>query len=268
MFGKISFLKKVIIELVLLIIAAVWMFPIVQMVVKSFTMEGFGNYITVLTKAPVSVPISTLNSLIIAVTVSVLVFAVVSLAAYAFAKMEFKLKNLFYYMLLACLAVPPAAICTPLFSTIKSFGLINTLGAVIFPVLAFQAPFALLILRNYFDTIPNDIIEAARIDGAGSFKILYMIMMPLAKPGFVNVMILTFINAWNEYLIPLLVLNKPARYTVTLAVTQFSGSVHQTPAMVGQLYAALVMMAIPTISIYVYGQRYIQDGLTAGAVKS
>lgn len=268
MFVRISKFPKIVIESVLIFLSVLWLFPIVQMVMKSFTVEGMGNYVTVLTKAPVSVPLSTLNSLLIAFSVSLLEVIIVSLAAYAFSKMRFRFKNFFYYALLACLAVPPAAISTPLFSTIKSFGLINTLGAVIFPILAFQAPFALLILRNFFDTIPSDIIEASLIDGAGSLRILYNVMMPLAKPAFVNVIILTFINGWNEYLIPLLFINKPEKYTITLAVTQFSGSVHQTPAMVGQLYAALVMMAIPAILIYIFAQSYIQDGLTAGAVKS
>lgn len=265
--NRLSRFQKLFVQLMLALFAVIWLYPLTQMVTQSLRGKGIENYISVLTKSRVSIPKSIYNSFIISITTCILALVIVSLGAYAFSKMKFKFKDTLYYMLLACLAIPPAAISVPLFFTVKGFGL-NSQLAVIFPLLAFQSPFALLILRNYFDTIPGALIEAAHIDGAKSFTIFTHIMIPLTKPALVNILILTFINSWNEYLIPLLVVRKLDDYTVTLATSQFTGSIHQTPEMVGQLYASLVMMSIPTILIYIFAQKYLQAGLTAGAVKS
>jgi raffinose/stachyose/melibiose transport system permease protein len=169
--------------------------------------------------------------------------------------------------ILACLAVPPAAMMSPLFISIKTIGLMNSYAAIILPLVAFNAPFMLMILKNYFDTIPDSLLEAAKLDGASRSSIYRCIILPLGIPAVVNTLVLTFIYSWNDFLMPLLFVRKESMYTVTLAASFFMAAKNQTPAMVAQLYAALVLMTIPSIIIYLAGQRYFIGGLTAGAVK-
>ena len=256
------------IQLVLLLFVAIWLAPLLVAVVKSLNVNGLGNYITVLQSPKMSVVRVVLNSFFIAVVTGSILTVIVSLAAFAFSKMQFAGKNILYYMLLVCLTIPFASVISPLFFTVKRLGLFGSYFSLILPMAAFQAPFLLLILKNYFDTIPNDLLEAARIDGASGLRVLYNIMIPLGKPALVNIMVLSFISSWNEYFIPLLFVRKKDMYTVTLATTFFTGSKFQTPEMVAQLYATLIMMTLPSIIIYMFAQRYMQEGMTAGALKS
>ena len=268
MYAKIKLHQKIIIQVVLLALALLWLAPLTVAVVQSLDINGLGNYIAVLQHPKVHLGRVVFNSFFIATTTTLLLVVIVSLAAFAFSKMDFPFKNILYYALLVCLTIPIASVMTPLFVTVRSFGLMNTYFSLILPIAAFQAPFLLLILRNYFDTIPNDLLEAATIDGASSLQVLYHIMIPLGVPALVNIMVLGFVNSWNEYFIPLLFVRKEELYTVTLAATYFTGSKFQTPEMVAQLYATLLIITIPSIVFYLFTQRYMQEGLTAGAVKS
>jgi len=268
MFSHLRISQKVVIQVILIFISVIWIVPLFTAVVESLKIGGFNNYLLVLNHPKISLPRVTYNSFFIATVSCLAVTFMVALAGYAFSKMQFKGKSIFYYSLLVCLAIPPAAILTPLLITTKVLGLMDTHIAVILPVVALQLPFMLMIVKNYFDTIPSPILEAARIDGCTSFKVFYMIIVPLAKPALINALVLTFISAWNEYLIPLLFIRKPAKYTVTLATTYFSGGMHQTPDLLAQQYAALILISLPSIVVYIFCQKYMQAGLTAGAVKS
>lgn len=178
------------------------------------------------------------------------------------------MRPVLYYALLACLAIPPAAVISPLFVTAKTLGIMNSYWAVILPLAAFNAPFMLLIIKNYFDTVPDSILEAATIDGCSRFRMYYTIMIPLGLPAILNVAVLTFIYSWNDFLMPLMFIREKSMFTVTLASQFFSGTVNQTPEMVAQLYAALILMTIPSLILYFFSQRFLKAGLTAGAVKS
>ncbi len=268
MYAKLRNHQKILIQTALLIMILVWLAPLSVAAVKSLNIKGLGNYIAVLNSPQVNILRAVFNSFFVAFVTGCILTVVVSLAAFAFSKMKFAFKDLFFYALLVCLTVPFASVISPLFLTVKRFGLMNSYFALILPMAAFQAPFLLLILKNYFDTIPNDLLEAARIDGASGLRVLYNVMIPLGIPALVNIMVLSFINSWNEYFIPLLFVRQKNMYTVTLATTFFTGSKFQTPEMVAQLYAALIMMTLPSILIYIFAQRYMQEGLTAGAVKS
>lgn len=268
MFSYLKTRHKILIEIIIVLFAILWIAPLATALTQSLKIQGFHNYWLILHHPKINVLLVTYNSFFISIISSLSVAILISLAAYAFSKMEFKGKNILYYALLTCLAIPPAAILAPMFITTKRLGLMNSLFAVIIPVIALQIPFMLLILKNYFDTIPTALLEAARIDGCHSFRILYIIVLPLAKPAIVNVLVLTFINAWNEYLIPLLFIRKTQLYTVTLASTYFTGAMHQTPADLAQQYAALVLITVPSVLVYIFCQKYLQAGLTAGAVKS
>lgn len=268
MFSQLRKAKNLAVLAILTILAVIWAYPVAHSIMESLKINGFKNYIMVINHPEVHYFRVLFNSLFISVCASILVGIFVALAAYAFSKMEFRFKNFFYYSLLACLAIPPAAVMTPLFFTTKTLHLMDTYWSLILPLVAFNAPFMLLVVKNYFDTIPNSILEAAEIDGSSSFRTFITIIMPLGVPAMVNILVLTFVYAWNDYLIPLLFVRKESLYTVTLATSYFTATKNQTPEMVAQLYAALVLMTIPSILIYLFSQRYLQNGLTAGAIKN
>lgn len=252
---------------VLVILMIIWFYPIVTAVVESLKIKGLGNYLAVIKFPRVNYFRVVFNSFVIASFTSFIVTLIASLGAYAFSKIPFRGSSFLYTALLVCLAIPPAAMMSPLFISIKSLGLMNRYASLILPMVAFNAPFMLLILKNYFDTIPDSLLEAAHLDGASRSIIYSKIMLPLGIPAIVNSIVLTFIYSWNDFLIPLLFVRKESMYTVTLAASFFTAAKNQTPEMVAQLYAALVLMTIPTIIIYLAGQRYFVGGLTAGAVK-
>ena len=195
------------------------------------------------------------------------VTVITALAAFAFSKMKFAGSKIIYGAILACLAVPVAAVTTPLFVTIKNLGLLDSKFGVIIPLIAFNAPMMLLMLKNYFDTIPNELLESTRIDGASSFRIWYEFMLPLSVPMIANVLVLTFIYSWNDYLIPLLVIRSEENYPVTLAAQYFMSSTYQSPVDVARIYAVMMLLTFPSILVYLFSQKYLVAGAVAGAVK-
>jgi raffinose/stachyose/melibiose transport system permease protein len=253
---------------VLILFFLIWMYPIYIAVTKSFAINGVGNYLDVLNNPNVHYFQVIGNSMTIALATAVIVIAVTSLAGYAFAKMHFKGKEVLYFLLLACLAVPIASVTMPMFFTVKSLHLLNTFGGVILPLVAFNSIIMLLLMRSYYEGIPDEIIEAANMDGAGSLGVYLRIMLPLSTPIIATVGVLTFVYSWNEYLIPLLFIRDEANYTVTIAATYFMDSRNQSPEQIAQLYAALILMTIPSVIVYLLSQRYLQAGITAGSVKS
>ncbi|MGH4140083.1 carbohydrate ABC transporter permease [Clostridium sp.] len=267
MYGNLTRLKKFIIYLVILFFSIIWIYPIAKSVIQSLQIKGLDNYASVINNPELNYFRVIFNSLFISISTATIVTITASLAAFGFSKMEFRYKSLLYYMLLACLAIPPVAVMTPLFYTVKTLKMTNSYGALILPLVAFNAPFMLMILKNYFDTIPNEIIEAASIDGCSQLSIYKIIMLPLGIPAMINVGVLTFIYSWNDFLIPLLFVREKSMYTVTIATSFYTSTKNQTPEMVAQLYAALILMSLPSILLYMFSQRYLQDGLTSGAIK-
>ncbi|MGH4039168.1 MAG: carbohydrate ABC transporter permease [Sphaerochaeta sp.] len=259
--------KHVIMYIVLIFFAVIWISPIFVAIEKSLQVTGFKSYISVLTYDKINYFKVVLNSLIIAVSTASVVVLISSLAAYAFSKMKFIGSKVLYLLFLGCLAVPAAAVTMPLFSTIKNLGLIDTRLGVILPLIAFNTPMMLLMITNYFNSIPNSLLESAKIDGANSFIVYRIIIMPLAIPIIANVLVLTFIYSWNEYLMPLLVVRTEGKYTVTLAAQYFMSTTFQSPADVAKIYAAMLLLTLPSIVVYMFSQKYLQAGLTAGAIK-
>lgn len=245
----------------------IWLYPIINGISESLKIRGVENYLAVIHHPKVNYFRVVGNSLLVSVSTSIIVTLIASLGAYGFSKLAVRHGNAIYTAILLCLAVPPAAMMSPLFISMKQLGLMNKYASMILPMVAFNAPFMLMIIKNYFDTIPDSLLEAASIDGASSWLSYWKIMLPLGVPALVNTLVLTFIYAWNDFLIPLLFVRKESMYTVTLAASYFTAAKNQTPEMVAQLYAALILMTIPSILIYLAGQRYFQSGLTSGAVK-
>lgn len=265
---KMKLSVKILIYIVLTFFLILWLYPILVAVGKSLNVNGLANYAAVLNHPKVNYFRVVFNSLTISIGTAVIVMAITTLGGYAFSKMQFKGKNVIYILLLACLAVPVAAVTMPLFFTVKNLGVMGTYAGVILPLVAFNSPMMLLVVRNYFDGIPNEIIEAATIDGCTKFQIYRKLLLPLSVPILANVGVLTFVYSWNDYLVPLLFVRDESHYTVTLAATYFMETRSQTPEMMAQLYAALIMMTIPSVIVYLFSQKYLQSGITAGAVKS
>lgn len=261
-------IPTIIMYAVLILVMLIWLFPIYTAISKSFDIKGWGNYWFVITTPQVHYGRVVLNSLMISLATAVIVVLLTSLAGYAFAKMHFRGSKVFYVLLLSCMAVPIASVTMPLFFTIKTFHLINTYMGLVLPMVAFNALQMLLLWRNYFEGIPDEILEAARVDGCGSFKIYASILLPLSAPMIATTGVLTFVYSWNEYLIPLLIMRDPLKYPVTLASTYFMEGKMQTPEMAAQMYAALILMTVPSVIVYLISQHWLQAGVTAGSVKS
>jgi raffinose/stachyose/melibiose transport system permease protein len=255
------------IQVVLSLLAVIWMYPITLSLFQSFKIDGINNYIEVLKNPNINYLRVLFNSMFISVSVTLLVLILTSLAGFAISKMNFRFKDVVYYSLLACLSLPPIAIISPIFFTVKQLGLMDTYAAVILPIVAFQAPFILLLVKNYFDHIPDSLLEAAVIDGSSTFRALFVVIIPLGMPVIINGAVLTFIGAWNEFLLPLLFVRDNDMFTIPLTTNFYLSTMNQTPKMVAQMYASLILMTIPSIIIYVISQKHLHAGLTAGAVK-
>ncbi len=204
------------------------------------------------------------NSAIITVVTTILVLACAALAAYAFSRLRFFLKQYWYPLFLMGLTLPVVVVLVPLFQIEKSLHLFNTYGALILPYTGFGLPFAILLCKNYFDSVPREMEEAAMVDGASRFRIFLSIILPLTKPALATVAIFQAVAAWNEFLFALLFMTQDAMRTVPLAIIPYIGQFgNQTEYM----FAMLMVITVPPVAIFIALQRYFVSGLTAGAIK-
>ncbi|MHA6669837.1 carbohydrate ABC transporter permease [Homoserinimonas sp. A447] len=254
--------SRILLQFLLTIMIVPFVFPLVAMVQGSFAGLGWGNYEAVLSIP--SLPRYFLNSLIIAVATIAIVFFCTLLAAFGFSKLRIPAKELFYWLLLVGLTLPEIVLITPLFATAAATGLYDTLLAVILPTAALQIPFTVLIVRNFFDGIPDELFEAARVDGASTFRTFLSIVVPLSRPIAATVVILTLITSWNAYLLPLVFLQSADNQTVTLLGQFFVGEFTNDQT---KILAGSVITALPTVLAYIFLQRYFERGLAAGALK-
>ncbi|MBQ0001256.1 MAG: carbohydrate ABC transporter permease, partial [Clostridiales bacterium] len=185
-------------------------------------------------------------------------------AGFGFAKMKFAGKELFYWLILLAMTLPEVILLTPLYTTFNKLGLTSTFLSVILPSAALQLPFTIILTRNFQEGIPNELMEAATIDGATTFQIFAKLIVPLSKPIASSVIMLTLINAWNAYLLPLIFLLKPSMQTVTLLPTYFQGEFTNDQT---KILAAAVITALPEIIAYLCMQKNFEKGMSAGALK-
>lgn len=258
---------RVIMYAVLVLLLVLWVYPIAVAIFKSVSVGGWHNYSVVLHHPTFNYWSAIGNSFLMAGVSALVIIAISSPGGYAFSKMEFPGRNVLYYGLLACLAVPVAALVTPLFSSLNKLGLRDTYTGVIIPLIAFNVLMMLMMMRNHFDSIPDELIEAATLDGASPFRIFHSVMLPLSGPALANVGVLSFVYCWNEYLLPNLLLTTPGKFPVTVAISLLQSD-RMSLEQISQLYAGLVLMTIPSVIVYLFSQRYLQAGITAGAVKS
>jgi multiple sugar transport system permease protein len=206
------------------------------------------------------------NSAIVAFMTTALSLIVGSFCAYALARLRIKFKFLILATILTITTFPQITIAAPIFKLWRDIGLYNTLTGLIIPYLTFALPLSIYILTSFFREIPRDLEEAALVDGATNFQAFYKVVVPLAAPGLATAGILTFIAAWNEFLLAITLTSTPAKRTVPAAIAFFTGST-QFEQPLGTISAASVTISIPLIIMVLVFQKRIVAGLTAGAVK-
>lgn len=204
-----------------------------------------------------------LNSAVVTASSVLLVVAVGALAGFGLAQHRFRGSGAVLIMLLSGIMLAPAAIIVPLYDLIVRMGLLNSYYALIGPYAALGMPAAVLLYRNAFLGLPRELSEAAKIDGAGSFRVFSSIYLPLVKTTTVTVVILQGLAAWNDYLLALLFMTEDNRETVQLAFIAFQGQYFSS---VPKQFAVMALVMLPVVAVFVVGQRAFVSGLTAGAV--
>ena len=255
--------KNIKIHIILIVFGGLISIPFLIMLYSSFRNGGVQNYIT-----PLSNPYFArgfLNSIIITIPSVLLVLFISSLTGFALSKLNLIGKEIIFPIFLLGLMLPIAAIIVQLFLLIIRLNLINNHLAVILPVVSLTMPFGLLVIKNYMDDIPNDIVDASVIDGCSPFTIYSRVVLPLSLPALAAVTIFSFLNAWNEFLLPLVALRKNDLFPVTKIPTFFLGQFARHYHM---FFASFVIITLPVVVVYVFLQKYFIKGLTAGAIKS
>jgi multiple sugar transport system permease protein len=206
------------------------------------------------------------NSAIVALVTTALSLVVGAFCAYALARLRMRRKFLILAIVLSISTFPQIAIAAPIFKLWRDIGLYNTIPGLVIPYLTFALPLTIYILTSFFKEIPKDLEEAALVDGATNFEAFRKVVVPLAAPGLATAGILTFIAAWNEFLLAITLTSSTNARTVPAAIAFFTGST-QFEQPLGTISAASVVISIPLILLVLFFQKRIVAGLTAGAVK-
>jgi len=267
--------------LILFVIVAVMFVPIVILVFGSLKTTGemyshpyaipnpphWENIVTILTTSTFWTMLR--NSLLVMVGTTTGVVLVCSMAAFVFARLEFRGKGGFFNLFTLGLMFPITVAILPVYFVLRQMNelgikMIDSLWGVIAVQMAFQLSANILILRNFFTAIPVELQDASYIDGCNNFDFFWRVLLPLAKPALAAVAALTMIVSWNDLLTPLVILNSDELWTLPLGTMQFQGQYGQDLALVS---AFVLVSAIPTLIFYLFAERHIVSGLTAGAVK-
>lgn len=203
-----------------------------------------------------------LNSVLLAGAVTGISLLINSMAGYAFAKFRFRGRDRLFQGLLAALVIPAQVAMLPLFLLLKQFGLINTYWGVVIPGMA--SIFGIFLIRQYLLAIPDSLLDAARMDGAGEFRIYWSLILPLCRPILVTLAIFTFMGAWNDFMWPLIVLTDSSLYTLPVALANLLGEhVQDTELMM----AGSVLTVLPVMLLFVALQKYYIAGIMLGGMK-
>jgi raffinose/stachyose/melibiose transport system permease protein len=207
---------------------------------------------------------SLLNSLIIAVGTVVLLLSTAALAAYAFARFSFKGREFWFTLMATGLMFPFAVAILPLFILLRLLGLLDNPLGVILPQAAFGLPVTIVILRSFFRSIPAEIEEAATLDGCGALGFFWRILLPMARPALATVSVLAIVASWNNFMLPLVVINDQDWWTLPIGVQQFQGQYASDTA---KVLAYVTIAMIPALVFFAFAERHLVQGLTSGATK-
>lgn len=222
----------------------------------------WGNYLQAWTKANFGMYF--MNSLFYTVTVVLGVIAVSSLAAYAFSRFQFPGRDALFLLLISTMMIPIPGSFIALYVLLVKLHLVNTYAGYILPQINGSMALGIFILKTFFDDLPKELEESARIDGCGRLRVYWHIALPLAKPAIAVLAIFTILTVWNEYLLAMLVLSSKELMPLQRGLMVFQGAhITQYPL----LMAGIVITVIPVVALYLVLQKYIIKGITSGAVK-
>ncbi|KEZ89305.1 MULTISPECIES: carbohydrate ABC transporter permease [Clostridia] len=268
-------ISRCLLYVVLIILTAVMLIPFAWMFSASLKLDKdvfifpiqwipenprWQNYLDIWTKIPLMTFV--LNTVKITLIVTFLQLLTSSFAAYAFAKLKFKYSNLLFMAYIATIAVPWQVYMVPQFMMMRKFGLNDSHLAIIF-LQAFSA-FGVFMMRQFYQGIPDELCEAARIDGMSEYQIYGRIMLPLSKPALSTLTIFTFVSTWNDFLGPLIYLKTEAKKTLQLGLKMF---ISQYSSEYGLIMAASVLSLIPVLIVFLSLQKYFVEGIAATGVK-
>jgi len=259
----------------LLLLAALTALPLLWMISASLMPAGeamslpahllpshptFVHYATLFSR--LNIGRTLLNSLLLAISITAVSLLCNSMAGYAFAKLRFRGRGRLFAILLATLIVPPQVTVLPLFLEIRAFGLINSFGGVL--VAAIATVFGIFLIRQFALGIPDELLDAARLDGASELGIYWKIVFPLLRPILVTLGVFTFLSSWNDFMWPLTVLTDESKYTLPVALANLSGEhVQDTELMM----AGAVVTVLPGLLLFLALQRSYVEGIVMGSVK-
>ena len=203
-----------------------------------------------------------LNTIIIAVAAMALTCITAALAGYALAKKRFFGQTVLFSLLVCAMALPKQVIVIPLLQEMSALGLNNNLLAVILPTVGW--PFGIFLMKQFSETIPTEMLEAARIDGASEARTFVSIVFPMVKPGVGALAIFTFVNTWNDYFLQLIMLQRREVLTISTGIARLQGEVSSD---FGLIMAGAALAAIPIVTVFLMFQKYFTQGITMGAVK-
>ena len=266
---------SVLLHVTLVAVAVATLTPLLWMVSASFMSPGesnafpprllphhatLQNYVDLFTR--LNLARYFLNSAMVAVAATLISLLVNSMAGYAFAKLRFRGRERVFQVLLAALVIPGQVGMLPLFLMLKSMGLVNTMAGVVVPFMA--GIFGIFMIRQYALSIPDDLLDAARVDGAGEYRIFWTIVLPVIRPILVTLAVFVFLSAWNDFMWPLIVLSDEAKYTLPVALASLSGEhVQDTELMM----AGSVLTVLPVVILFISLQRAYIRGVMMGSVK-
>lgn len=211
-----------------------------------------------------NIPMRFLTSVIVAGSSTILAVLIYSMAAYIFARVQFKGRNFLFFLLLSSMLIPSNAMVQPVYFVVKSLGLYDTKSGLILVYTGFAMAMTLALMRSAFMRIPRELEEAAYLDGAGFFRAFVQVMLPISKPAMASSAILAFINSWNEFLYAMMLTSSESNRTMPLMIKYFTSSFSFNYT---SMFAALVLCILPTLVMYIFLQEKVAESMIAGSVK-
>lgn len=268
-------MKRIALYIFVLLIIVIWVFPVFWLLVTSLKLEKdvmtqsfvifkkmptLKNYVQAFSRSKILIWLE--NSIIVSIAVMIFTVFLDSTIAYALSRLKFPGRDFIFWFILAGMMVPFQILIVPLYVHFARFNLVNTLTAMILPRLAF--PIGVFILKQFFQEIPYEMEEAAFIDGAGRLKIFSSIIIPLGKAAIITVLILSFIQAWNDFLWPLIIASDTVKYTITVGIANFQGIYGTQYSLI---MAGAVIASLPQIIAFLIFRDHIVKGIAMTGLK-
>lgn len=274
---RIHRVKPLLLAAIGLLVICIILFPYINMALTSVKSDAdvyavpprffpldwvWSNYVTVWQQVDLANWLQ--NSIFITVTSTVVTLLIATPAAYHLARYNFRFKRGIMLVLLISQMVTPTVVIIGLYREFLTFGLINTQAALIIVNIAFNLSFAVWILTSFFRSIPEEVMEAALLDGCTDLRTLVRVVLPMAAPGVITAIIFTFVSVWNEYVVALLLINDTSKLPLAVGITTFQG---QYTVQWQYLFATAIIAVVPVVVLFALVERHLVSGLTAGSTK-